>query len=372
MRKLRQKKVDPSIDELLASIREAIHEETARDMPDLAGTSNLADPAQRNATLAAPVESRSRDTPVSGSMRELRVSLQPAEQSNEAGTVTTRSEDFLALKNKLASLGKKPTPAPASSGGDIAGIMGGEVRLEEALARMNKANELQRNNSPLPAEQADTIVGAEPEFVQAPMRAGFDATERDETEYAEGPALSMAEALAPQADYPDAPEIAPIEQYEPQMEAFSEPQTMPEQYMEPHHDGYPQSDERMEPQFTQPPVDVLDAVTPAPAMYAETEVAPEMAAQPVPEATVETHPLPAHPPAPSMMSTDSMTAAATAFDRLAEELMHKTVGGEQVLHDTARDMIKPMLKQWLDDNLPALVERLVREEIERVARKGGR
>ena len=28
-----------------------------------------------------------------------------------------------------------------------------------------------------------------------------------------------------------------------------------------------------------------------------------------------------------------------------------------------------MLKQWLDDNLPKLVERLVREEIERVVRR---
>jgi cell pole-organizing protein PopZ len=31
-------------------------------------------------------------------------------------------------------------------------------------------------------------------------------------------------------------------------------------------------------------------------------------------------------------------------------------------------MLRPMLSDWLDDNLPKLVERLVREEIERVAR----
>jgi hypothetical protein len=31
-------------------------------------------------------------------------------------------------------------------------------------------------------------------------------------------------------------------------------------------------------------------------------------------------------------------------------------------------MLRPMLKSWLDDNLPGLVERLVRTEIERVAR----
>jgi hypothetical protein len=33
-----------------------------------------------------------------------------------------------------------------------------------------------------------------------------------------------------------------------------------------------------------------------------------------------------------------------------------------------REMLRPMLKVWLDDNLPTVVERLVRAEIERVAR----
>lgn len=36
------------------------------------------------------------------------------------------------------------------------------------------------------------------------------------------------------------------------------------------------------------------------------------------------------------------------------------------LDDMARDMLRPMLKSWLDENLPALVERLVREEIKRL------
>lgn len=36
--------------------------------------------------------------------------------------------------------------------------------------------------------------------------------------------------------------------------------------------------------------------------------------------------------------------------------------------EIAADMLRPMLQDWLDNNLPTLVERLVREEIERVAR----
>ncbi|RYE51721.1 MAG: DUF2497 domain-containing protein, partial [Rhizobiaceae bacterium] len=36
--------------------------------------------------------------------------------------------------------------------------------------------------------------------------------------------------------------------------------------------------------------------------------------------------------------------------------------------DIAAELLRPMLQEWLDENLPTLVERLVREEIERVAR----
>ena len=41
-----------------------------------------------------------------------------------------------------------------------------------------------------------------------------------------------------------------------------------------------------------------------------------------------------------------------------------------MIEEMAREMLRPMLKQWLDDNLPVMVERLVRSEIERVARGG--
>jgi cell pole-organizing protein PopZ len=40
------------------------------------------------------------------------------------------------------------------------------------------------------------------------------------------------------------------------------------------------------------------------------------------------------------------------------------------MEETVKELLRPMLKQWLDDNLPPLVERLVRAEIERVARGG--
>ena len=39
------------------------------------------------------------------------------------------------------------------------------------------------------------------------------------------------------------------------------------------------------------------------------------------------------------------------------------------MHDLVREMLRPMLAQWLDDNLPAMVEELVKAEIARIAGK---
>jgi len=39
----------------------------------------------------------------------------------------------------------------------------------------------------------------------------------------------------------------------------------------------------------------------------------------------------------------------------------------RTLEDLVREMLQPMLRSWLDDNLPTLVERLVLVEIERIA-----
>lgn len=58
-----------------------------------------------------------------------------------------------------------------------------------------------------------------------------------------------------------------------------------------------------------------------------------------------------------------------SFDELARAIRE---GELRSLEDMAQELLRPMLQDWLDDNLPKLVERLVREEIERVARGGRR
>lgn len=71
----------------------------------------------------------------------------------------------------------------------------------------------------------------------------------------------------------------------------------------------------------------------------------------------------------ALLAPDTEAAAGAAFHRLADSILNRATGDRSV-EDMTRDLLKSMLKQWLDDNLPDLVERLVREEIERVARRG--
>ena len=66
---------------------------------------------------------------------------------------------------------------------------------------------------------------------------------------------------------------------------------------------------------------------------------------------------------------DATQAVQSAFNRLADTVLNRA-GGERSIEDLSRELLRGMLKQWLDEHLPNLVERLVREEIERVARRG--
>lgn len=66
-----------------------------------------------------------------------------------------------------------------------------------------------------------------------------------------------------------------------------------------------------------------------------------------------------------LVSLHTGEKVAAAFNELTAAI---EAGQARSFDDIAQDMLRPMLTQWLDDNLPTLVERLVREEIERVSR----
>ncbi|MFT3986631.1 PopZ family protein [Aestuariivirga sp.] len=92
----------------------------------------------------------------------------------------------------------------------------------------------------------------------------------------------------------------------------------------------------------------------------------EAAWEPEPE---EVEPPPPPPKPQPLLSHDASQATGAAFDRLADNLLSRATANRS-LEAMTTDLLRGMLKSWLDDNLPQLVERLVREEIERVARRG--
>lgn len=69
----------------------------------------------------------------------------------------------------------------------------------------------------------------------------------------------------------------------------------------------------------------------------------------------------------SLLSAETDASIASAFQALSSSV---ALPDDSLMESMTRDLLRPMLKQWLDDNLPVMVERLVRAEIERAARGG--
>ena len=70
----------------------------------------------------------------------------------------------------------------------------------------------------------------------------------------------------------------------------------------------------------------------------------------------------------TLMSANTSAAVDSAFNALAQTVL---VQNARTLEDLVREMLRPLLKGWLDDNLPGMVERIVKAEIERVSRGRG-
>jgi cell pole-organizing protein PopZ len=97
----------------------------------------------------------------------------------------------------------------------------------------------------------------------------------------------------------------------------------------------------------------------------------------------DSKPMPAPTPAPAAAAThaepdlhlgpEAEAAAAQALhdlvNRLAAEKYTAVRAGGPTIEDLVREALRPMLKEWLDAHLPAVVERLVQSEIQRVITK---
>jgi cell pole-organizing protein PopZ len=138
----------------------------------------------------------------------------------------------------------------------------------------------------------------------------------------------------------------------------------------------PPTPEPPKPAAAPPPADVLDlteamaAPQPAPSFrtidgaadVVFTDRLPEPPAEPV-RALEGGQPALGDPAA--LISTSTRAAVDSAFNSLAHTVLGQNA---RTLEDLVKEMLRPLLKSWLDDNLPGMVERIVRAEIERVSR----
>ena len=77
-------------------------------------------------------------------------------------------------------------------------------------------------------------------------------------------------------------------------------------------------------------------------------------------------PEPVFDPGPGLVGTPAASAAAAAFEHLSTTVLMPRDG--RTLEDVTRELLRPLLKQWLDDHLPRIVQETVQAEVERISR----
>ena len=113
------------------------------------------------------------------------------------------------------------------------------------------------------------------------------------------------------------------------------------------------------------------------------EAEPEPAPRPVPE-PVAVAPAPAQPePAPEPAPVEKPMSASPAYDNasltdestanaaagaLGKLISKMDLGADNTLEGLVRELLRPMIKEWLDANLATIVEQKVEAEVERISR----
>jgi uncharacterized protein len=115
-----------------------------------------------------------------------------------------------------------------------------------------------------------------------------------------------------------------------------------------------------EPEPERPAIQLEPPILLAEPAHHEAEIVPSKHADP-PESLA---------PSPELMAPETAAAAAFSVGNLVRTLAAgrstQVYSGGPTLEDVVRAELRPLLKEWLDANLPPIVERLVRSEIERV------
>lgn len=132
----------------------------------------------------------------------------------------------------------------------------------------------------------------------------------------------------------------------------------------------PEAEPEPEPAFELPPLEededdgVLE-LTEKVDSVGDLDVYAATASEPEEEESFDLPPLD-DGPGEGLVSDPTAAAAAAAFGALSKNILMPPEG--RTLEDVVKTLLRPLLKQWLDDNLPSIVEAAVQAEVERIAR----
>jgi cell pole-organizing protein PopZ len=254
-----------------------------------------------------------------------------------------------------------------------------EPSMEEILASIRRIIE---------DNDAGRRQAGEPEQSQARAPAVAERTVIEVDAFRSELRTQQAEASAP-ASREMPPQKKPVTLAEVQAQITAEAAAVPSRWMDP-EPAAPVVAERPvteRPPYERSPDDIKKAIEnsraaredarallgiPEPANSAEPH---RSEPEPVWESLAEEQPAAAAPsrlpaaesaaPKPALLSERVERQVAASFSELSEAFAARS---QKRFDEMAQEMIEPLLRDWMENNLPTLVERLVREEIERVAR----
>ncbi len=218
-----------------------------------------------------------------------------------------------------------------------------EPTMEEILASIRRiiSDESEEDEAPEEAPVEESTPEPEPEPADVPEEETEPEPEEEPVAASQDDIDSMFDTPEPESEPEPEPEPEPVYEPEPEPEPVYEPEPEPEPVYEPE----PEEDI----------FDLTEAVAPIMQAAAQSEYV--------------SRPAEAGAPIEGIVSANIGQQAGISFDNLTHMMVAKYPGADNTLEALVREMLKPMLKMWLDQNLPQIVQDAVEREVARISRR---
>lgn len=184
---------------------------------------------------------------------------------------------------------------------------------------------------------------------------------------------SIRRIISEDDETPEGGEDAPDESDKAEEEPVEEPAEEPVEEVAEEVTEEPEPAPEPEPEVLELTEEAEEEVVMEEVAEEEPEPEPEKEPEPEPQAEEAAPDLPIDDVDPAeedeiLVSEGPALAAMGQFSALSDLLTKGYQGSGNTLEDLVRELLKPMLREWLDQNLPPVVERMVAKEIARLAR----